>query len=146
MESEVCSSLTYSELQITLLNLKIFRKKCIINLQELQKIFKRDLKTACKNGVEVAITCFFRKQFKPNNFELLFTFYIIELRFFNLSFKGQYEPHWDHQSYPGAQSSWDENQGSRIATWLTYMSQEMFIILQPAKNFVLKICINLDTD
>lgn len=62
----------------------------------------------------------------------------------NYGIGGQYEPHWDHQSYPGAQSSWDENQGSRIATWLTYMSQpnmgggtiflDLEIQAQPIKN------------
>ena len=34
----------------------------------------------------------------------------------------KYEPHWDHQAYPGSKSQWEDNLGSRIATWLTYLS------------------------
>ncbi|CAG5081043.1 Oidioi.mRNA.OKI2018_I69.PAR.g9773.t1.cds [Oikopleura dioica] len=41
----------------------------------------------------------------------------------NYGVAGQYEPHWDHQSYPGAENRWDPAEGSRIATWLAYMSE-----------------------
>ena len=34
----------------------------------------------------------------------------------------QYEPHWDHQAYPGSKNQWEDRLGSRIATWLTYLS------------------------
>ena len=41
----------------------------------------------------------------------------------NISLKRKkYEPHWDHQAYPGSKNQWEDNLGSRIATWLTYLS------------------------
>ena len=33
----------------------------------------------------------------------------------NYGVGGQYEPHWDHQAYPGADNKWDDSMGSRIA-------------------------------
>ena len=88
------------------------------------------------NNLKQVISSFFTLTLNFRE-KFISSFYLLSilssLDFFNLSFKGQYEPHWDHQSYPGAQSSWDENQGSRIATWLTYMSQEMSIL---TKTFV----------
>ena len=88
------------------------------------------------NSLKQVISSFFTLTLNFRE-KVISSFYLLSilssLDFFNLSFKGQYEPHWDHQSYPGAQSSWDENQGSRIATWLTYMSQEMSIL---TKTFV----------
>ena len=32
----------------------------------------------------------------------------------NYGVGGQYEPHWDHQAYPGSDNQWDADQGSRI--------------------------------
>lgn len=40
----------------------------------------------------------------------------------NYGVGGQYEPHWDHQAYPGSKNQWEDRLGSRIATWLTYLS------------------------
>ena len=64
----------------------------------------------------------------------------------NLNFYkgGQYEPHWDHQAYPGADNKWDDSMGSRIATWLTYLTEPKYggktcfldlkIAAEPIKN------------
>ena len=62
----------------------------------------------------------------------------------NYGVGGQYEPHWDHQSFPGHVTVWDPEIGSRVATWLTYLSQpnmgggtiflRLNIQAQPIKN------------
>ena len=36
----------------------------------------------------------------------------------NYGVGGQYEPHWDHQAYPGSDNQWSEETGSRIGNVL----------------------------
>ena len=35
----------------------------------------------------------------------------------NYGVGGQYEPHWDHQAYPGSDNQWSEETGSRIGNF-----------------------------
>ena len=41
----------------------------------------------------------------------------------NYGVGGQYEPHWDHQAYPGSDNQWSEETGSRIGNFLINNSE-----------------------